>query len=115
MANSPALQAGRPLPPWWDARCLLEWSWRRSSGPGRIGSDGPTGRMSGREFVLPPHGGKVNAMLRGSPPPRALLFCAPPPLRGGGARGGLPGAKLGPLGNGGVAGAATLLPPSSED
>src|ERR1051325_8809629 len=108
MANSPALQAGRPLPPWWDARCLLEWSWRRSSGPGRIGSYGPTVRLSGRNLLLPPSGEMLSAMLRRS---HSIAFLIMTTLalsacerRGGGPRASAAAPEPPPL-----------LPPSSED
>src|ERR1043165_5568024 len=114
MANSPALQAGRPLPPWWDARCLLEWSWRRSSGPGRIGSSGPTVRLSGRNLLLPPSGEMLSAMLRRSHS-IAFLIMTVLALSACERRGGCTGANCGTLVNAAVAEPPTLLPPSSED
>src|ERR1043166_3908512 len=113
MANSPALQAGRPLPPWWDARCLLEWSWRRSSGPGRIGSYGPTVRLSGRNLLLPPSGEMLSAMLRRSHS-IAFLIMTTLALSACERRGGCTGANCGTLVNAAVAEPPTLLPPSSE-
>src|ERR1043165_1646679 len=109
MANSPALQAGRPLPPWWDARCLLEWSWRRSSGPGRIGSYGPTVRLSGRNLLLPPSGEMLSAMLRRSHS-IAFLIMTTLALSACERRGGGPGANCRTLVHAALGEPPTLLP-----